>query len=70
MKRKTKIIIYIALVFLITALSFILLACNPQEPENRTTYRIEYIYPKSGGYYLGEGSTAQYVKHGQNSISI
>lgn len=70
MKRKTKIIIYIALVLLITALSCILLACNPQEPENRPTYRIEYTYPKSGGYYLGEGSTTQYVKHGQNSISI
>lgn len=70
MKRETKLIIYIALVFLITALSCILLACNPQEPENRPTYRIEYIYPKSGGYYLGEGSTTQYVKHGQNSISI
>lgn len=70
MKRKTNLIIYIALIFLITALSFILLACNPQEPENRPTYRIEYIYPKSGGYYLGEGSTIQFVKHGQNSISI
>lgn len=31
---------------------------------------LNILIPNQGGYYLGEGSTIQYVKHGQNSISI